>query len=364
MRKPKAIALYSGGLDSALAILVMMRHGVQVEAIRFSTPFICNIYDSSSDDSDSYLSAKQLSFPIKVHRLGKKFVEIVKHPRHGYGKNLNPCIDCRLLMLREAKDYMEMTGADFIITGEVLGQRPMSQMRNTINLIDKKCGLGGRLVRPLSGKLFEPTLPEKEGLIKRDWLLDINGRSRKRQMQLADEFGLKEYTNPAGGCYLTDSIYCKKLKDLMMHTKNFDFNDINLLTAGRQFRLSENCKLVVGRDEKENDNLVSLIKDDDMIIEVLDVGSPIAALRGEVQVEDIELAAAIAARYSDAKYKDSVMVNVLDIAGSCISDKDNSSHSQSEFISSAAEQRDISRRRSYDITVKPADADTVDSVRI
>ena len=183
-------------------------------------------------------------------------------------------------------------------------------------------------------------------------------------MLLALEFGLKYYTNPAGGCYLTDSIYCKKLKDLMTHTKDFNFEDINLLTAGRQFRLSEKCKLVVGRVEKENDKLVTLIKDDDMVLEVLDVGSPIALLRGEIQADDIKLAAAITARYSDAKRKDSVSVNVLDIAGSSKSDKTNSSHPQSEFISSAAEQRNISNRLSYDIAVKPANADTVDSVRI
>jgi len=311
MRKPKAIALYSGGLDSTLAILVMMRHGVEVEALRFLMHFGCDATDSSSCGSDPYKAAEQFDFPVKLCHLGWKFVEIVKNPPHGYGKNMNPCIDCRILMLREAKEYMKMIGADFVITGEVLGQRPMSQMRNTLNLIENESDLEGRLVRPLTGKHLPPTIPEKEGLIKRDWLLDIHSRSRKRQMELASQFNLTDYSNPAGGCLLTDKYYSHRLKDLLKHKADFDYNDLNLLRVGRHFRLSENCKLIVGRDEGENEMILSLKNDDDIILEVLNAGSPISLLCGKAGENDIELAAAVTARYSDDKYKDSVTVDIL-----------------------------------------------------
>jgi len=310
MAKPKAIALYSGGLDSTLAILVMMRHGIEVEALKFLTHFGCDATDSSSCGSEPHKVAEQFGFSVKLCHLGWKFVEIVKNPPHGYGKNMNPCIDCRLLMLKEAKEYMEMIGADFVITGEVLGQRPMSQMRKTLNLIEKECGLEGRLVRPLSGKHLPPTIPEKEGLIKRDWLLDIHSRSRKRQMELAEQFGLKDYTSPASGCLLTDKYYSKRLRDLLTHNRNFDYNDLNLLNVGRHFRLSEKCKLIVGRNEGENEIILSLRKENDIILEALNTGSPISLLRGKAEKHDIELAATITARYSDDKDKDLVTVDI------------------------------------------------------
>ena len=309
-KKPKAVALYSGGLDSTLAILVMMSHGVEIEALKFLTHFGCDIDDSSSCGSNPYLAAEQFGFNVKLSHLGWKFVDIVKSPRFGHGKNMNPCIDCRLLMLKEAGEYREMIGADFIITGEVLGQRPMSQLKNTINLIERKSGLDRRLVRPLSGRLLRSTLPEKEGLIKREWLLDLNGRSRKGQMELAEKFGLKAYTSPASGCLLTDKYYSKKLKDLLDHEENFDFNDLNILNIGRHFRLSEKCRLIVGRDEKENDAISSLIKDSDIILEAENTGSPISLLRGDANTEIVELAASITARYSDDKYQDSVTVDI------------------------------------------------------
>jgi len=311
MAKPKAIALYSGGLDSTLAILVMMRHGIEVEALKFTMHFCGDAADSSSRGSDPYKAAEQFGFSVKLCHLGWKFVEIVKNPPHGYGKNMNPCIDCRILMLKEAKEYLEMIGADFVITGEVLGQRPMSQMRNTLNLIENESGLEGRLVRPLSGKHLPPTVPEKVGLIKRDWLLDIHSRSRKRQMELANQFGLKGYASPASGCLLTDKHYSKRLKDLLKHKEDFDYNDLNLLKVGRQFRLSEKCKLIVGRNEGENEKILSLKNDDDIILEALNTGSPISLLRGKAEKHDIELAAAITARYSDDKYEDSVTVDIL-----------------------------------------------------
>ena len=310
MRTPRAVALFSGGLDSTLAILVMASHGVEVEAIKFLTHFGCDISDTSSCGSNPFPAAEKFGFNIRLSHLGWKFVDIVKSPKYGHGKNMNPCIDCRLLMLREAGFYREIIGADFVITGEVVGQRPKSQMRHTMNMVDRECGLEGRLVRPLSGRLLPPTIPEKEGLIRREWLLDINGRSRQRQMELAAEFGLETYPSPAAGCLLTDKYYSKKVRDLFTHADDFDFNDLNLLNVGRQFRINDRAKLIVGRNENENDAIAGLAKVDDLLLEVKDAGSPISLLRGRFVDSDLEAAAAITARYSDQKHQDLVAVDV------------------------------------------------------
>jgi tRNA U34 2-thiouridine synthase MnmA/TrmU len=299
--KVKAIALYSGGLDSTLAILQMMKYGVEVEAVTFMTHFGCDASDRSSCGHDPYPAAEKFGFKVKLAHLGQRYIDMVKNPKYGHGKNMNPCIDCRLVMIDEAKSYMEMARGQFIITGEVLGQRPMSQRRFTLDLVARKCGLDGQLVRPLSGRLLPPTVPEKEGLIKREWLLDIEGRSRKRQMALAEEFGLTDYPNPAAGCLLTDERYSDRLRDLLKYNPDPDFNDLNLLRVGRHFRLSDHAKLVVGRDEKENDLIESLRRPDDYIMEVLEFGSPIGLLRGEADQIVLMAAASVVARYSDGK---------------------------------------------------------------
>jgi tRNA U34 2-thiouridine synthase MnmA/TrmU len=301
MERAKAIALYSGGLDSTLAILQMMKYGVDVEALTFMTHFGCDASDSSSCGSDPYPAALKFGFRVKLAHLGMKFFNIVKNPRFGHGKNMNPCIDCRLLMLSEGHEYMKLAGGDFIITGEVLGQRPMSQRRYSLDLITRECGLDGRLVRPLSGRLLAPTLPEKEGKIKREWLLNIEGRSRKRQMQLADEFGLTEYPNPAGGCLLTDKNYSHRLRDLLQYTAKPEFNDLNLLKVGRHFRLSPTAKLIVGRDEKENGTIQSLASANDILFEALDFKSPLGLLRSDIPVNYMEISASVVARFCDGK---------------------------------------------------------------
>jgi tRNA-uridine 2-sulfurtransferase len=301
MGNVKAIALYSGGLDSTLAILQMMKHGVEVEAITFMTHFGCDASDSSSCGSDPFPAAQKFGFKVKLAHLGSKFFEIVKNPRFGHGKNMNPCIDCRLTMIGEVKHYLDMAGGDFVITGEVLGQRPMSQRRFTLDLVARECGLEGRLVRPLSGRLLPPTLPEKEGKIKREWLLNIEGRSRQRQMQLAEEFGLTEYPSPASGCLLTDRRYSDRLRDLLKNKPETDFNDLNLLRVGRHFRLGPNSKLVVGRDESENNIIQSLYLPDDVLLEAVDFTTPLALLRGEINDDILDQAASIVARYSDGR---------------------------------------------------------------
>jgi tRNA-specific 2-thiouridylase len=310
MDHAKAVALYSGGLDSTLAILQMMKYGVEVEAITFLNHFGCDATDSSSCGSNPYPAAEKFGFRVKLAHLGQRFVDIVRNPRFGHGKNMNPCIDCRLVMLDEARHYMEMAGRDFIITGEVLGQRPMSQRRFTIDLIARECGLEGRLVRPLSGRLLPPTIPEKEGLIKREWLLDIQGRSRKRQMELAAEFGLSEYPNPAGGCLLTDKNYSNRLRDLIKYKPDLDFGDLNLLKVGRHFRLGPNTKLVVGRKESENLAIESLFQAGDFLLEAIDFKSPLGLLQGQINEKFIGAAASIVARYCDGKREACLRVEV------------------------------------------------------
>ncbi|OGC90763.1 MAG: hypothetical protein A2W25_13720 [candidate division Zixibacteria bacterium RBG_16_53_22] len=318
MRQAKAIALYSGGLDSTLAILQMMKYGVEVEAITFMTHFGCDATDSSSCGSDPFPAAQKFGFKVKLAHLGQKFIDIVKNPRFGHGKNMNPCIDCRLTMIGEVKHYLDMIGGDFVITGEVLGQRPMSQRRFTLDLVARECGLDGRLVRPLSGRLLPPTLPEKEGLISREWLLDIQGRSRKRQMQLAREFGLTTYPSPASGCLLTDKRYSDRLRDLLRFKPDTDFNDLNLLRVGRHFRLGPEAKLVVGRDQNENNIIESLQLEKDILLEAVDFKSPVGLFRGEATPGKMDQAASIVARYSDGNGQPVVSVSHRTFANSGI----------------------------------------------
>lgn len=302
------IALFSGGLDSALAILLILQQNIKVTAITFLTHFGCDIADKSSCSHDPYDAAEKFGFEVKLFHLGEKFVEMVKNPPHGYGKNMNPCIDCRILMLQEAKQLMEMVGADFVFTGEVLGQRPMSQHLVQLTMITKDSGLGDKLVRPLSARLLTPTGPETTGLLDRSKLENISGRSRKRQMELAKKYGLDNYPSPAAGCLLTDVGYSRRLRDLLSHTQNINFDDLNLLKVGRHFRPGADTKIIVGRNEQENDKIEQYRQEGQWLFEATDVGSPLTLLQGDLTEENTLLAASITARYCDAKYQESVEV--------------------------------------------------------
>ncbi|MBI4847749.1 MAG: DUF814 domain-containing protein [Nitrospirae bacterium] len=308
---PKAVALYSGGLDSTLAILVMMKQGIDVTAITFLNHFGCDISDKSSCSKDPFSASVKFGFKVKLSHLSDKFLDIVKKPQHGHGKNMNPCIDCRILMLKEAKQMMDLIGADFLVTGEVLGQRPMSQRKDCFPMIDKAAGVKGLVVRPLSAKYLPITIPEEKGLVNRDLLLNFTGRSRKPQMALANEFDLTEYPMPAGGCLLTEPIYSFKLKDLLTFDINPEYKDINLLRVGRHFRFSPECKIIVGRHDQENEIINSVASPDDYLLRVDGVGSPLVILRGKVTDEALNVAASLCARYSDAKKLDEVDVTVL-----------------------------------------------------
>jgi len=251
----KALALLSGGLDSTLAIRVMQEQGIEVEALNFMTPF-CNCTNKGKGcKSEAKRVADVLNVPIKILNKGKDYLDVVRNPRFGYGKNLNPCVDCRIFMHKIAKEYMREIGASFIVTGEVLGQRPMSQRRDTLNIIDRESGLKGLVLRPLSAQLFDPTIPEQEGLVDRDKLLKISGRSRKPQMQLADDYDLKGYQCPAGGCLLTDAAFARRLKDIFDHSDDINMLDVYLLKTGRHFRLDDDTKLIVSRKEAEGEKL-------------------------------------------------------------------------------------------------------------
>lgn len=307
---PKAVALYSGGLDSTLAILVMQRHGVDVTAVTFMNHFGCDISDKSSCSKDPFAASIKFGFQVKLAHLSDKFLEIVKYPKHGHGKNMNPCLDCRILMLKEAKEFMKIIGADFLITGEVVGQRPMSQRKNCFPMIDKAADVKGLVVRPLCGKILPVTIPEEKGLITREMLLDFNGRSRKPQMALAEEFGLTEYPAPAGGCLLTEPNYSYKLRELLDHIKDPEYKDINFLRVGRQFRFSPECKIIVGRNNDENEAIKSLSDPDDYKLRVPGHGSPLTVILGNANDEAIVLAASICARYSDAGRRSEVSVLV------------------------------------------------------
>lgn len=295
----KAVALFSGGLDSMLAIKLMLEQGVEVHALNFLTIF-CTC-TSKGCMYQATKAAKELGVPLKVMNITKEYMEVVKNPKYGHGRGMNPCIDCRIFTFKKAKEFMKEMGASFVITGEVLGQRPMSQRKNAIEIIEKESGLKGLIVRPLSAKFFEPSLPEKAGIVDRDRLLDIQGRQRIRQIALAEELGVNDYPCPAGGCLLTDKGFSNRLKDLLEHKPEYELSDLHILKTARQFRINKRAKLFVGRNQRENEILLSFSELGDYIFDVVDIPSPIGLVRGEVTEKDISLSSSIMVRYSDAK---------------------------------------------------------------
>ena len=242
----KCVALISGGLDSALAAKLMLEQGIEVQGLFLSMSWGC------CEKEKAIACARQLGIPLMVVPVGDAYLDVIRAPKYGYGSGMNPCVDCRIYMFRIAKRYMEEIGAGFVVTGEVLGQRPMSQMRRPLDLIEADSGLEGLLLRPLSAQLLEPTLPELLGIVDRNRLLRLAGRSRHEQMSLAEGVGISEYSTPAGGCLLTDEHFAAKAKDLFAHEERPTTKDMELLTIGRHFRLSPRVKIILGRNELEN----------------------------------------------------------------------------------------------------------------
>ena len=303
MTKVKALALFSGGLDSILAAKLILNQGIDVAAVIFVTPF----HLRKNGGCGAAEAARQLGVPLKIVNVGDEYLKMVRKPKHGYGRNMNPCIDCRIFILKKAKKYAKEIGASFIFTGEVLDERPMSQHSKAMKIIEEEAGVKGKILRPLSAKLLPEIGMEKKGIVDRKKLLGIRGRSRKPQIKLAEGFNIKDYPSPAGGCLLTCKEYADKLRDLFKHKKRCSMADVSLLKVGRHFRFGEN-KIIVGRNEAENNLLAAEKARNDYYFEVPDVGSPISVLQGAKTKNAIGVAAALTAFYSDAK-DDKVTVN-------------------------------------------------------
>ena len=300
-KKPKAVALLSGGLDSNLAVRMMLEQGVDVEAVAVKTPF-CDFDCGKGCGHRVKEVADELGIKLKTVYFGEDYLKMLKNPKHGYGSGMNPCIDCRGMMYNAAKDHMEKIGADFIITGEVLFQRPMSQNNRALHIIEDEAGLEGKVLRPLSAKHLPPTDAEKVGLVNRDSMGEIKGRSRKGQLALAKRFGVAEPPNAAGGCLLTDPAFSLRIKDLMDSSVGLpSLNDVDLLKVGRHFRLDKDTKLVVGRNHDENEMIKALATESDAVMEARDYVGPTCILRSnKISSELISRGAAITLRYSDS----------------------------------------------------------------
>jgi tRNA-uridine 2-sulfurtransferase len=300
-RKIRALGLFSGGLDSMLAAAVLREQGIDVTGLTFITPFF--------GAGRARQSAAHLGIPLLESDITEKFLPLIYQAPRGYGRGRNPCLDCHILMLREAGALMQDRGDDFLFTGEVLGQRPMSQHRGALTLVARESGFADLIVRPLSARLLPPTKPELSGWVDREKLLDLSGRGRKRQMALAAHYGITEYPAPAGGCLLTDPGFSARLKELLRHTEQVSRRDLELLKWGRHFRLPGGKKAIVGRTQKENEAIAALTAPGDLICRVQNVPGPTVIMAGGAGEAEGETAAALAAAYSDVPEGAAVAVN-------------------------------------------------------
>ncbi len=306
----RAIGLLSGGLDSTLAVRVMLELGVEVLAVNFVTPFCTCDHGGAGCGRQAARAAGGLSVPLRVIPLGDDYLEMVASPAHGYGRNMNPCIDCRIMMQEKAGAMMREEGASFIFTGEVLGQRPMSQRRDAMDIIDRESGLRGYVLRPLSARLLRPTLVEEQGLVNRDKLLAISGRGRKPQMTLAADYGIRDYPCPAGGCLLTSEGFANRIRDLVESGQRLTLRDVNLAKVGRHFRVSPTCKVVVGRNQKENEQLERFVEGN-TILRPHSTRGPLTLAVGTPDADEVCTTARIAARYCTSPPGEPVGIEAL-----------------------------------------------------
>ncbi|MEK6866756.1 MAG: tRNA (5-methylaminomethyl-2-thiouridylate)-methyltransferase [Thermoproteota archaeon] len=297
--KKKVVALLSGGLDSQLAVRMMQEQGFEVSAVAIKTPF-CDFDCGRGCGFEIRERADDLNVNLKTVYLGDEYIEMLKHPKYGIGAGFNPCIDCRAMMFNAAKKHMDEIGAEFIISGEVLGQRPMSQHGPALRTIEKASGLVGKIVRPLSAALLPETDPERNGLIKRENLGMIKGRTRRAQLDMAKKYGIENPPNAGGGCLLTDPSFGLRAKDLFAHTETPTINDIDLLKIGRHFRLDEQTKFVVGRNKDENEMIKAIALPGDILFQARDHMGPVSILRGKNADMYVKFASSITLRYSDA----------------------------------------------------------------
>ncbi len=293
-KKTKALLLFSGGLDSILALKILEEQNIKVIPLYFESVFFGEFTGVQNFGNENFRSLQNLR---KIDFSEKQF-ELVKNPRYGHGKNLNPCVDCHLLMLKEAKKIMKKEGCDFVATGEVLGERPMSQNKNALELVEKKSSLHGLLLRPLSAKLLSPTIIEKNGLVERNKLFDISGRGRNCQLALAKKYGIIDFPSPAGGCLLTDPAFSKRLKKLLEKKSSPALSDLELLKLGRHF-WQENILIVVGRNEEENKKIRKIALENDILTELKNITGPLTLIRGKkIPASAIKKAQELTAHYS------------------------------------------------------------------
>jgi hypothetical protein len=301
----KALGLLSGGLDSILAAMALKRQGVDVTGIVYVTPFF--------GAERARIAARQIGIPLIVKDISDIHLEMLKNPRYGYGRNLNPCIDCHAMMFRIAGEMVSQGDFDFLFSGEVLGQRPMSQNANALKAVAKHAGCGDLILRPLSAKLLPITPVEERGLVDREQLLDIQGRSRRPQEALARQWGLKDYPGSGGGCLLTEKSFTNRLRDLLTHQPDCTPQDVELLKAGRQFRLSPKVKLILGRNLQSNEKIQELATVEHILLRTANFSGPTGLLSGQPEGDNLTTAAAIVAAYGKGQHE--AQVNVLCIQG-------------------------------------------------
>jgi len=301
-RKAKALVLLSGGLDSMLATELVANQDVDVEAVHFITPF------SKADERFAERFCEEMGAKLHKVVLGEEFLDIVVNPRHGYGSQMNPCIDCRILQFKKAAEVAEKIGAHFLVTGEVLDERPFSQKKDLMLLIEKEAGLVGKILRPLSARLLPESEPEKKGFVNREHLLSVRGRRRLPQIELARKLGIDKYPNPSGGCLLTDPRFAERLREHLRHKDKLSALDADLLVVGRHFRI-HGTKVIVGRNKEENARLLAIAERNSLTcMEVVGYVGPVSLLVGNVSSEALKKAASITARYSDAPRETGVIV--------------------------------------------------------
>jgi tRNA U34 2-thiouridine synthase MnmA/TrmU len=305
LNKRKALGITSGGLDSILSALVLKDQGIDVSWISFKTPFF------SSDAAVK--SAKELNIPITVEDITEHYLPLLQSPKAGFGKNMNPCMDCHALMFELAGKEMKKQKADFLFSGEVAGQRPKSQTKNSMRYVAKNSGFDGLILRPLSAKLLPETIPEQKGWVDRSLLYDITGRSRKTQMEMAEKYGVKDYPAPAGGCLLTDQGFSNRLRDLISVQKQYEIRELYLLKHGRHFRINDQLKVIVGRSKQDNNNIVKYYrKDKDILINPASIPGPVVLIVSGIKSGEAgRIGGHICASYTKAKLDDLTDIHIV-----------------------------------------------------
>jgi tRNA U34 2-thiouridine synthase MnmA/TrmU len=303
MKKGKCILLYSGGLDSLLTAKILLDMGIEVTGLHCILPYFPP--DIDPEQLKESIAAKQIGLNLIHYRCGEEYISMLKNPPHGYGKQINPCIDCKIFFIKKAAELMKETGSDFVATGEVVGQRPMSQHKHTLIHIENST-LKGRLLRPLSAKLLTPTIAEAEGLVDRQKLYDISGRGRTRQIELAETLGIKEFAAPAGGCLFTDKFIADRIKDLFKYTPDFDQTELFLLKIGRHFRINSSLKIIVSKNESDTRELEKYEKNSDYFFKP-DFSGPSAYVKGIMNEHDTSIINSIICRYGKPSPEGSII---------------------------------------------------------